>query len=105
MEREDLIKLIVVCLVLFFGSIGYIYVFAPVGLNMSPVQIDGGVQFSPSDSCQEVCIEGVFMGCEKSFNDFVCGVSCKGVIGFGPRAGEQPIVGSTLCQYIECVCN
>jgi hypothetical protein len=107
MDHRVLGAIIVIFVVLALGGLGYIYVFSPFlgGLNYSPIDSEQGIQMSPSTNCQEICVEGVFMGCEKDFQDLTCGVSCKGIISGGPRKGELPIVGSTLCSFTECVCN
>jgi hypothetical protein len=105
MDQKELGTLIVVCLILMIGGFGYIYEFSTWGIDLSPVGKDQGIQLSPSANCREICVNGVFMGCEKSFDDLSCGLSCRGIISSGPMAGEMPTVGSTLCGYTECVCN
>lgn len=109
MKKEWLIgAMITVSFVVALAGIGYLYIFTPFfgyDMRLSPTDVSGGIQFSPSEGCTEICEDGVFMGCERSFEDLVCGTSCRGVIGIGTRQGEMPKIGSTLCTFTECVCN
>ncbi|MFH1803096.1 MAG: hypothetical protein ABH864_06655 [archaeon] len=107
-SEKALLGLIVIAGAFAVFGIGYIYMFSGYlgnDLQLSPGGKDNGIQFSPGGSCQEICENGVFMGCETSLSDPVCGLSCRGAISEGPRRGEMPIIGSTRCEYTECVCN
>ncbi|MBU0907390.1 MAG: hypothetical protein KKD18_07055 [Nanoarchaeota archaeon] len=84
-------------------SLGYIFEFS----DRSPADMGPGIQFGPTEdgACREICSENnVFMGCERDYGNPVCGVSCRGVIGRGPRMGEPASPGKTTCQFTECVC-
>lgn len=105
MDQKELGAVIVILIIFALGGVGYIYVFGPLGLNYSPVDSQQGIQMSPGENCQKICIEGVFNGCKKSFQDFECGVSCKGIINKGSSKTISPVVGSTLCEYVDCVCS
>lgn len=107
-EGKFLVALVAVFAALAALSFGYIYVFSPLlgGPNLSPGDSSAGVQFSPGSGCKEICSENnIFMGCQRSFDDFSCGVSCKGVYSGGPNMGEPARIGVTTCQFTECVCN
>lgn len=103
-----LLFVVVVAGLLAVSGVGYLYVFSGVFGNeiyLSPTGDNEGILFSPGRDCQRICEGGVFVGCEKSFDDVACGISCRGAISVGPRKGEMPITGSTLCEYTECVCD
>ena len=108
MGDKKVLLVVVIAGLLVVSGLGYIYTFSGFFGNefyLGPSGKDGGIQFSPAGSCQKICEDGVFVGCENSLDDPVCGLSCKGAISEGPRRGEIPVVGSTLCEYSECVCN
>jgi len=98
---------IVVAVVFAFGGLGYIYVFSSFLGNefyLNPVE-SAGIQPRHSMGCQEICFEGIFMGCQKSFQDLTCGFSCEGKMNVGSEVGELPVAGSTLCNFVDCVCS
>jgi hypothetical protein len=108
MGERGLLVLVVVAGILALSGLGYIYSFSGVfgnGIYLSPGDASGGVQFSPSRQCQEICEDGVFMGCQGSFEDLQCGLSCRGIVDVGTEIGRMPKIGSTLCKFVDCVCG
>ncbi|MBS3076743.1 hypothetical protein J4233_00560 [Candidatus Pacearchaeota archaeon] len=107
-HRGALGSVIVVSIIFALGGLGYIYVFSPVLGNefyLNPTDAGAGIQMSPSANCQKVCVDGVFMGCEGLSQDLMCGLSCRGVVNAGSEKRKLPNIGSTLCEFVNCVCN
>ena len=100
-------RVVVVSLILALGGFGYILMFSPFlgGVNLSPNDSEQGLQYSPAESCREICIDGRFAGCQKTFEDLACGLTCKGVISSGQDRGKLPVPGNTPCEIAHCVCG
>lgn len=99
----------VLSIVLILAGFVYLRSFSGVfgGVYLSPGDSQGGIQFTQTDGCEKECRvdekgNNVFVRCAASFEDLICGASCKGIVAGEGRLAKS---GTTLCGFVDCVCN